>query len=323
MQASDSTQGGKPGEMRFVARAPQPGPPHLLRDRGLNLSQRRRRFRARRLLRKALTYAVVIALALAFIAPFAFAVSTSLKSAKEIYVFPPRWIPESIQWRNYVYIWQVSPLALFLQNTVVVTALSMIGQVGSSALVGYGFARFRFPGREILFVLVLSTMILPGEVTMIPVYLIFRDLGWLNTWKPLIVPKYFGAAFYVFIFRQFFMTIPRDFDEAAHLDGAGPLQVFWQVILPLSQPALISVALFSFLANWNDFMAPLIYLDTESKFTISLGLRYFQNLPFTGSEAREQYLMAASMVATLPLAIAFLLLQQRFEQGIVLSGIKG
>lgn len=272
--------------------------------------------------RLALIYLVVVAAAVAFVGPFAFAVSTSLKKPAEIYVFPPKWIPGSVQWKNYVDIWRMSPLARFLANTVIVTTLSLIGQVLSSALVGFGFARFRFPGSNLLFIILLSTMILPYEVIMIPLYILFRDLGWLNTWKPLIVPKYFGTPFYIFIFRQFFMTIPRDFDEAAKLDGATPLQIFIRVLVPLSEPAVVSVALFSFLATWNDFMAPLIYLDTESEFTISLGLRYFQTLPFTGSQAREQWLMAAAMVATAPLTLAFVLLQRRFEQGIIMSGIK-
>jgi multiple sugar transport system permease protein len=277
-----------------------------------------------RLLMTVSTYVALLGLTLLFMGPFAFAFTTSFKSPSEIFIFPPRLVPEHWLWRNYVDAWTKAPFALFFTNTAIITLLAMIGQVVSSCLVAYGFARFRFPGRDALFILVIGTLILPTEVTIIPTFLMFKAVGWLNTWFPLIVPAYFGGgAFAIFLFRQFFLTVPRDLDEAAEIDGANSLQVLWSVLLPLSRPAIATLAIFSFLGNWNDFFGPLIYLNTTDKFTISLGLRFYQQTATAGGPAEEHLLMAAAFTATLPIVVVFFVFQRQFVQGIVLSGIKG
>ena len=216
------------------------------------------------------------------------------------------------------------PFGDWYRNTIIVVTLSTLGEVISTTLVAYGFARFRFRFRNALFMLVLSTLMIPPEVTMIPSFLIFRSLGWLDTWLPLIVPHWFGiGAFYVFLMRQFFMTIPLDFDEAAQIDGAGTLRVLSDVLLPLCRPAITTVAIFSVLSHWNEFFEPLIYLNTPEKFTISLGLRYFQTIPMDPGEPKEHLLMAGTVMMVLPCVAIFFAAQRYFVQGIVMSGIKG
>ena len=277
-----------------------------------------------RLVSKALIYIVLFALTLLFMGPFAFALTTSFKSPHEIFLFPPRWIPERWLWTNYIEAWTQAPFGLFFTNTLIITALAMAGQITSAALVAYGFARFRFPGREALFILVISTLILPEEVTIIPTFLMFKFVGWLDTWFPLIVPFYFGGgAFSIFLFRQFFLTLPRDMDEAAEIDGASSLRILWSIIVPLSKPAVATLAIFSFLGRWNDFFHPLIYLNSTDRFTISLGLRFYQQVATAGGPAREHLLMAAAFSATLPIVVVFFIFQRQFVRGIVLSGIKG
>mgnify|MGYP001172818758 CR=1 FL=1 len=203
---------------------------------------------------------------------------------------------------------------------MVITALAMIGQILSAAAVAYGFSRFRFPGRDGLFFLVLSTMMLPWQVTIVPTFLLFRYLGWINTFLPLIVPSFFGGgAFFIFLLRQFFMTIPRDLDEAAKLDGASSVRIFWNIILPLVAPALAAVAVFEFQAKWNDFMTPLIYLNDPDKYTMSLGLASFK----TDFEMQWALWMAASVIFTVPMVILFFVAQRYFIEGSVSSGIKG
>jgi ABC-type glycerol-3-phosphate transport system permease component len=194
----------------------------------------------------------------------------------------------------------------------------------SASAVAYGFSRFRFPGREALFLLVLGTMMLPWQVTIVPTFLLFRYMGWINTYMPLIIPSYFGGgAFFIFLLRQFFMSIPRDLDEAAKIDGASSVRVFWNIILPLSKPALATVAIFSFIEHWNEFIGPLIYLNSPQKFTVSIGLRYFVSNPFESDEPREAILMAASLIVAAPPLILFFAAQKYFVQGIVTTGIKG
>jgi ABC-type glycerol-3-phosphate transport system permease component len=255
--------------------------------------------------------------------PFFWTVSSSLKDITEIYAFPPLPLPAEPRWSNYAEAWNYVPFGLFLLNSVTVAGFAVVGQTAASALVAYGFARGQFPGRNALFVLVLSTMLLPWEVTIVPRFLLFKQLGWLDTLNPLIVPSILGGgAFYIFLLRQFLMTIPRDFDEAAEIDGASSLQILAQVLLPLIKPALTTVAIFSFLEHWNDFIGPLMYLNTPSRFTISLGLRYFQTIPMAG-QPREHLLMAAALMMTLPSVVLFFSAQKYFVRGIVMSGIKG
>ncbi len=271
-----------------------------------------------------LLYALAIVTAVLFAAPFFWTVSSSLKPISEIYLYPPTLFPEEIRWQNYPDVFRLAPFARFIWNTIVITAFAMFGQILSAAAVAYGFARFRFPGRDALFFVVLSTMMLPWQVTIVPLFLLFRYLGWINTFLPLIVPSFFGGgAFYIFLLRQFFMTIPRDLDEAAKLDGASSVRVFWNIILPLSTAAIATVAIFSFIQHWNEFMGPLIFLNSTDKFTVSIGLRYFMVNPFESDEPREAILMAASTIVALPTLILFFAAQKYFVRGIVTTGLKG
>lgn len=270
------------------------------------------------------TFLVVLVLAAAFGLPFLWAVLTSLKVPREIFIFPPTWLPEAPQWSNYIEVFRQAPLALFFWNSLKVTVLTGIGQILSASLVAYGFARFRFPGRNILFLVMLSTLMLPPQITIIPTFLLFKWLGWLDQLRSLYIPPWFGGgAFAIFLFRQFFLTIPREFDEAAKIDGANSLWIFFRVLTPLSVPVFVTMGIFSFLGSWNDFFGPLIFLNTTEKFTLALGLTYFQRVVSLGGQATEHLMMAASIIMTLPCLLVFILLQRYWIQGIVMSGIKG
>ncbi|AZR73251.1 sugar ABC transporter ATP-binding protein [Anoxybacter fermentans] len=271
-------------------------------------------------LTKIIWYIVVSIGALIFLLPFFWMVSTSLKSEAAVLQFPPKWIPDPIKWSNYIEALTVEPFGLFLKNTVFITVVAMFGEILTASLVAYGFARFDFKGRNILFLILLSTMMLPGQVTMIPVFIMFRNFGWINTFKPLTIPAYFGGgAFYIFLLRQFFMTIPRELDDAAKIDGCNAFQIYYKIILPLSKPALATIAIFSFQGHWNDFMGPLIYLNDKSKFTLALGLKMFQGM----FKTQWNLLMAASVVVMLPVLILFFCFQRQFIEGITMTGMKG
>jgi multiple sugar transport system permease protein len=272
--------------------------------------------------RRGLTYIAVISLGLVFMTPFFWALSSALKDPWEIFEYPPKLFPAVVRWENFAEIWRVVPFGRWTANTIFVCISAMVGQVTTATLVAYGFSRFSFRGRDKLFLLVLSTMMLPFQVTLIPLFLIYRQLGWLNTLKPLIVPHYFGGgAFYIFLIRQFLLTIPVDLDEAAEMDGAGSLRILWQIILPLAKPAILTVTIFSFMAHWNDFLGPLFFLNSPDNFTLSLGLRYFQGLPMKGTPT-QHLLMAASVTMCIPVLILFFLTQRYFVQGIVTTGLK-
>ena len=262
-------------------------------------------------------------LAAVFLAPFVWAILSSLKAPHEIFVVPPRWLPEKPLWSNYLSVWEQVPFARFTANTAIITGVAVLGEVVTSTVVAYGFARFKFPGREALFMLVIATLVLPAEVTLIPRFILFRILGWLDTFLPLTVPSYFGAgAFFIFLLRQFILSLPVDLDEAAELDGANSLGILLSVLAPLMKPALATVAIFSFLGHWNDFMGPLIYLRSTANFTLALGLRFFQQSAETGGAPREPFLMAASLMVTLPCIILFFSAQRYFVRGVVMSGFK-
>lgn len=282
------------------------------------------RLRVRRLLGRGALYVLAICIAALFTGPFLWTVGSSLKSSVDIRSFPPTLFPSTLHFENYITVFQVVPFGQFLLNTIKVTALAVTGQTVSATFVAYGFARFRFPFRGFLFALVLATLLLPREVTWIPLFLLYKKLGWLDTLKPLIVPSFFGGgAFFIFLLRQFFLTLPRDLDEAAKIDGANSLQILFRVIVPLAKPALATAAIFSFLGHWNEFQEPLIFLNSAKNFTIALGLRYFQTLPNESQEPRDQLLMAASLLVFLPCLVIFFVAQRSFVKGIVMSGIKG
>jgi ABC-type glycerol-3-phosphate transport system permease component len=258
-----------------------------------------------------------------FAFPFIWTVASSLKTPAELQVFPPRLLPSVPQWENYVRLWTTQPVARWILNSLIVVGLSVPGAIVSGSLVAYSFARFDYPGRGILFGMLLSTLMLPFEVTLIPQYLLFYQLKWIDTFLPLTVPAWFGSsAVTVFLLRQFFMTIPRDLDDAARVDGAGSLRILWNIILPLSRSALATVAILQFLSHWNDFLGPFIYLNNRNLFTISVGLRYFQTVPETLGETKEHLLMGTAVIMTAPAILLFFAAQRYFVRGIVMTGLK-
>ena len=272
---------------------------------------------------RAAAYLSLLGLGVSFAFPFLWTLSSSLKTGPETHQFPPLLLPDVPQWANYARIWAVQPLGRWLLNSTVIVALSVPGAVLSASLVAYSFARFGYPGRDFFFLVLLSTMMIPFEVTMIPQYLLFHRLGWLNTFLPLVIPSWAGGgAFAVFLLRQFLMTIPRDLDEAALMDGANSFQILRIIILPLARPALATVAILQFLGHWNDFLGPFIYLSKRELFTMAVGLRYFQTLPDLLNEPKEHLLMAATIVMTLPAIALFFAAQRYFIRGIVMSGLK-
>jgi len=239
-------------------------------------------------------------------------------------VFPPTLLPAKVQWQNYVRIWQVVPFGCWTRTSIVIATFSVFGGVLSSSLVGYSFARFRYPGRDLFFIVTLSTIMLPEEVTLIPQYLLFNKLKWLDTLKPLILPPYFGGgAFNIFLMRQFYLTIPRELDEAARMDGASSFRIYWNILLPLARPVVATVAVIAFIGHWNDFMGPLIYLNTTEKYPLSVGLRYFQTFAMYGETSKQHLLTAAALTMAAPCVLLFFAAQRYFVRGIVMSGIKG
>ncbi len=255
-----------------------------------------------------------------FTLPFLWTISTSLKTAEELAKDPNRLLPKSPEWANYVKAWTALPFPTFVLNTLTITLIATFAAVLSGSLVAYGFARFNFKGKDALFYTMLATMMLPGQVTMIPVFMIWRELGAIDTFIPLTVPAFFGGgAFNIFLLRQFFMSIPKELDEAAMIDGASFPRIWWRVILPLSGPVLATVAIFSFLGNWDSFEGPLIYLNSPEKYTVAIGLRMFQD---SFGSSLEQ-LMAASIVHILPTIVIFFFAQRYFLKGINLSGLGG
>jgi multiple sugar transport system permease protein len=268
---------------------------------------------------RVLLYLLAIAGAALFLLPLFFMVSSSLKPDYQILDFPPRWIPNPPRWQNYPEALTYVPFGRFTLNTLIIAAGAIIGNLLSCTLVAYGFARLRAPGKNFLFILMLTTMMLPYPVTMIPIYVEFKTLGWINTFLPLIVPAFFGSPFYIFLLRQFFLNIPRELEDAAFIDGANRVQILWRIILPISMPAIATIAIFNFQGVWNDFLPPLIYLHDQSKYTVALGLNFFRST-YT---VRWGYLMAACVVTMLPMVIIFFLAQKRFIEGISLSGLKG
>jgi multiple sugar transport system permease protein len=253
--------------------------------------------------------------------PVMWMLSTSLKTRTETLAMPPIWIPKELQWINYQEALTFNPFGLYFMNTTFKYVLWVVlGETLSCSFIAFGFARLRSPLRTPLFLLMLSTMMLPTEVTLIPTYVLFSKLGWTNSFRPLVVPAFFGSAYLIFMLRQFYLTIPREYDEAAIIDGASYLGIWWRIILPMSKPALGAVAIMSFMWHWRNYQGPLIYLSDNNKFTLSLGLSMFRT-PFGGTP--WHWLMAASLIVILPCVIVFFIFQRYFIQGIVISGVKG
>ena len=256
---------------------------------------------------------------LVFLLPFLWAISSSLKPDYQVLEFPPRLIPDPIRWQNYPEALTYIPFDRYAINTLIIAVGAITGNLISCTLVAYGFARLHAPGKNVLFVMMLATMMLVDPVRIIPMYIEFKMMGWIDTFLPLIIPAFFGSPFYIFLLRQFFMNIPRELEDAALIDGANRFQIIWKIFLPLAKPALAAVAIFNFQGVWNDFLPPLVFLHDQSKFTITLGLNFFRST----YDVHWGYLMAASLVAMLPMAIVFFLAQKQFIKGISLSGLKG
>ncbi len=272
------------------------------------------------LLLKTAVYLVLMIGAFGVMLPFFWMISTSLKKPGTEFTFPIEWIPVPPRFGNYQNAWTILPFNQWLFNTVRITGLSILGHIVSCAIVGFGFARIRFPGRDAIFLLVLATMMLPYPSIIVPLFILFRKLGWINTILPLVVPTFFAtSAFYIFLLRQFFMTLPLELDDAARVDGCSTFGIFYRICVPLIKPALGIILVFSFMHHWNDFLGPLIFLGDLDQYTLALGLRFFQG------QHRVEWtlLMAASLIILSPCIVLFFIAQKYYIQGIVITGVKG
>jgi len=278
--------------------------------------------RTRRRLGHLAAYLLLTAGGIVMMVPFAWLVSSSLKSPQDIFVIPPEWIPAEPRWENYEEVMSRLPFLSYLRNTLIITIGALVGQVASASVSAYSFARLRWPGRDVIFAIILATIMVPYTVTLIPTFILFKQFGWIDTFFPLIVPFWFGGgAFNIFLLRQFFRTIPMELDESARLDGASSWRIFVEIVLPLSKPAIAVVTVFGFLSHWNDFFGPLVYLNSEDHRTLALGLTALQGLAW-GRDATH-LVMAVSVIMIAPIIVLFFLAQRTFIEGIVLTGLKG
>lgn len=285
----------------------------------------RRKKRIRTAVNTTFAYVFTSLLALVFASPFIWMLSMSLQGPRQLTTYPPAWIPDPVQWHNYAdaMSYPMRPFSAYFKNSLVYTGVATIAVTFSSAFVAYGFSRLNFRGRDVLFVLLLSTMMLPAEVTLIPKYVLFYKIGWIDSLLPLVIPAFFGSAFDIFLLRQFFLTIPRELDEAAILDGCDYFSIFRRIIMPLAKPAVVTVIAFSIVATWNDFMGPLIYVNSTKKLTVAVGLNLFRSMAGdTGGFVHFGQVMAASVVTLLPMIVLFLIAQRYFVSGIAMTGLK-
>jgi len=280
-----------------------------------------RRKSTQRSFRLAVSLLIILGGSVLMLLPLLWMISASLKNEGDVFLIPIQWIPHPFVWKNYPDALTFQPFWLYFMNSVFVAVMCVIGSVCTASLVAFAFARLRAPGKDFLFIILLSTLMLPGEVTLVPIYLLFRNIGWLDTYLQLIVQSWFGGrAFYIFLLRQFFLTLPTELDDAAKIDGANLFSIYARILMPLAKPALASVAVFSFFANWNNFQSALIYLNTMEKYTIPLGLRLYQS---SFGQTHWNYLMAATVVSVIPPIIIFFTSQRYFVEGAVLTGVKG
>lgn len=271
--------------------------------------------------KKGVAYFLLIIMSIISLAPFLWMLSTSLKDQKEIFVFPPQWIPKSLDWQNYVEAWHAGGLnfSLMFINTLVIVIPVTIFTILVSSLAAYSFARIDFAGRNLIFIILLASLMIPGAVTLVPQFIMFRELAWLDSLKPLIVPGLFGNAFAIFLLRQFFLTLPGELEDAAMIDGCSRFRIWWQMFLPLSKPAVATLTVFTFQGVYNDFIGPLIYINSSDKFTVQLGLAAFNGV----YQTRYDLLMSASVFTLLPVIVIFLFAQRYFIEGVAMSGLKG
>jgi len=271
-------------------------------------------------------YVVLITLAVSFMMPFYWMASSAMKNDAQVYTVPPVWVPSPAFPENFGNAWGLLDFNQFTINTVFKYAIpTMIGTLLSCSIVAYGFARIRWPGRNLVFGICLATLMIPSQVRLIPLFVIFKEMGWVGTYLPLVVPHFFGNAFFIFLLRQFFMSIPNELSDAARVDGANEFVIMWRIVLPLAKPALAVVALFTLLNTWNDYFGPLIYVNKQPEFTLALGIQQLRGA-LTDTGIRElgfPYLMAVSTIVTLPILIAFFFAQRTFIEGISLTGLKG
>ena len=291
-------------------------------DSLLDVRQLAREEKRKHLFKKAGSYLFIVLGAFTMLAPFLWMIATSLKTPGEVFSYQKPWwydwVPTSFVWQNYVKAWHIVPFARFYLNSIIVVVLTTFGQVTTSAFAAYAFARLRFPGRDNIFFAYLATMMIPGAVTMIPVFILLQSLGWIDSYKAVILPGIF-TAYGTFMLRQFFLTLPKDLEDAAKIDGCSYFGIFWKILLPLSKPALATLTTFTFMGSWMNFMWPLIVLNSHEKFTLPVGLAYFQSLHNTD----WTLLMAGSLMMILPILLLFIFNQRYFVEGIKLSGIKG
>jgi ABC-type glycerol-3-phosphate transport system permease component len=282
------------------------------------------------LINKTLAYIILFILMIPFITPLLWLASTALKTPQQVYVSPPVWIPEPIAWSNFAKAWSVAPFGLFMRNTMITTLIPMVGEVFVSAMVAFAFTRVRWRWRERIFSIVLAVMLVPGIVSFIPTFILFSKLKWVNTFLPFIVPAYFGVPIYIFIYRQFILTMPKELDDAARVDGASTFQIFSRIILPNLGPSLATVAILSFMFHWNDFFAPMIYLQRPHLKTMILGLAFFESaMTGTGggysimASSRIHLLMAITLIIDLPCILLFIFFQKYFVRSAITTGLKG
>ena len=264
-------------------------------------------------------YSIITGLAIIYLVPFVWLLSTSLKTSPQIFALPIQWIPNPIAWENYSIMTKMVPFFRYLRNTCIIVIFNLGAALLINPLIAYGFAHFKWPGRDIIFVITLGLMMLPFVVRMVPLYVFFQRLGWINTFAPLIVPVWCGQAFLIFLLRQFFLTMPPELSDAARIDGASEFGIFWKIIYPLSKPALICVAIFQVTYDWNDFIAPLVYLNIQDKYTLAIGLELFSGAYQTEWGPKMAY--AVSM--TVPMIIFFFFFSKYFAQGLTITGVKG
>ena len=285
-------------------------------------AEKSKRLSGVQIVRRLLFYGLMILLSLIFAGPLIWMISTSLKTDPQVFTVPPVWIPNPVRLLNYPEALTGRPFGLFTFNTLRYALTSVVGVLISCTLVAYGFSRIRWTGRDVVFIICISTMMIPFQVRMIPLYLIFKNLGWLNSYKPLVVPTFFGLnAYYIFLLRQFFLSIPQELSDAARVDGCSELNILLRIILPLAKPSLAVIALLQFMAAWDNFLGPLIYLNEESLYPIALGLRTFRGAYY--DELTWPYMMAASTATIAPIIFLFFFVQRTFVEGISISGIKG
>jgi ABC-type glycerol-3-phosphate transport system permease component len=284
------------------------------------MAARSSQFQLRQLTQQTLTHLLLMILGLAFILPFWWMLASSLKAPGAGLKFPPEFFPKELFWSNYPKVFVLIPLVSFFKNSLIITGFSLLGELLSASLVAFAFARMRFPGRNALFMLVLATMMIPYPVTMVPTFVLFNQLKLVNTFFPLILPPWFGPAFSIFLMRQFFLTVNTELDDAAKVDGAHEFTIYWRILLPLSKPALATVAIFGFVFYWNDFLNPLIYLGDDAMFPLSLGINFLRSFRSNGEIATQ---MAGSVMFVAPCIVLYLLAQRYITEGIVTTGLKG